>query len=47
MPSPDYYGASVHQNLIVLPLGTEVITPLCAPALAADIRTPATCWRKR
>ena len=40
MPSPDLYGAAMHQNLIVLPLGTEVITPLCAPALAPDIRTP-------
>jgi LysR family transcriptional regulator, glycine cleavage system transcriptional activator len=39
MPSPDLYGAAMHQNLIVLPLGTEVITPLCAPALAPDIRT--------
>ena len=40
MPSPDFHGAAMHQNLIVLPLGTEVITPLCAPALAPDIRTP-------
>ena len=40
MPSPDVYGPAMHQNLIVLPLGTEVITPLCAPALAPDIRTP-------
>jgi LysR family transcriptional regulator, glycine cleavage system transcriptional activator len=40
MPAPDLYGAAMHQNLIVLPLGTEVITPLCAPALAPDIRTP-------
>jgi len=40
MPSPNLYGAAMQQNLIVLPLGTEVITPLCAPALAPDIRTP-------
>ena len=39
MPSPDLYGAAMHQNLIILPLGTEVVTPLCAPALAAEIRT--------
>ena len=39
MPSPDFYGASMRQDLIILPLGTEVVTPLCAPALAAKIRT--------
>jgi LysR family transcriptional regulator, glycine cleavage system transcriptional activator len=39
MPSPDSYGHAMHQNLVVLPLGTEVVTPLCAPALAANIRT--------
>src|SRR3712207_3180186 len=38
VPSADLYGASVHQNLVVLPLGTEVVAPLCAPALAAEIR---------
>jgi DNA-binding transcriptional LysR family regulator len=46
MPSADDYGASVFQNLIVLPLGTEVITPLCAPALAATIRTPRDLMRR-
>ena len=40
VPSPDLYGAAMHQNLIILPLGTEVITPLCAPALAPELRTP-------
>jgi LysR family transcriptional regulator, glycine cleavage system transcriptional activator len=40
MPSPDTYGHATHQNLTVPPLGTEVITPLCAPALAASIRAP-------
>jgi DNA-binding transcriptional LysR family regulator len=40
MPSTDDYGPPVHQNLTILPLGTEIITPLCAPALAANIRTP-------
>src|SRR3954452_25487233 len=28
MPSPDLHGPSMHQNLFVLPLGTEVVTPL-------------------
>jgi LysR family transcriptional regulator, glycine cleavage system transcriptional activator len=39
MPSPELYGAPMHQTLITLPLGTEIITPLCAPGLAAEIRT--------
>src|SRR3712207_7007313 len=46
MPSPDLYGAAMHQNLIVLPLGTEVITPLCAPGLATEIRTPRDLLRQ-
>jgi LysR family transcriptional regulator, glycine cleavage system transcriptional activator len=46
MPSPDTYGASMHQNLIVLPLGTEVVTPLCTPALAVEIRTPRDLMRQ-
>ena len=36
----------MHQNLIILPLGTEVVTPLCAPALAAAIRTPRDLLRQ-
>jgi len=47
VPSPDLYGSAMHQNLIILPLGTEVITPLCTPGLAAEIRTPATCCGRR
>ncbi len=46
MPSPDFYGASMRQDLIILPLGTEVVTPLCAPALAAKIRTPRDLLRQ-
>ena len=46
MPSPASYGPSIHQNLIVLPLGTEVVTPLCAPALAAKIRAPRDLLRQ-
>jgi LysR family glycine cleavage system transcriptional activator len=46
MPSPDLYGTAMHQNLIVLPLGTEVITPLCAPGLATEIRTPRDLLRQ-
>jgi DNA-binding transcriptional LysR family regulator len=41
VPSADYYGALKQQGVIVLPLGTEVVTPLCAPALASSIRAPA------
>ena len=29
-----------HANLVVLPLGQETVTPLCAPALLTEIRTP-------
>lgn len=46
LPSPDSHGASMHQNLIILPLGTEIITPLCAPALAANIRAPRDLLRQ-
>jgi len=46
MPSPDHYGVSMHQNLIILPLGTEVVTPLCAPTLAAEIRAPRDLLRQ-
>ncbi len=38
--SPSYlYGTSGQQGVVVLPLGTEVVTPLCAPELAPRIRT--------
>ena len=40
-PSTDYYGALKQQGVIVLPLGTEVVTPLCAPSLAPVIRSPS------
>jgi DNA-binding transcriptional LysR family regulator len=46
MPSADAYSSPVHQSLVILPLGTEVITPLCAPALAANIRTPRDLLRQ-
>ena len=39
-PSPDYYGSLTQQGVVVLPLGTEVVTPLCAPSLAPAIRSP-------
>lgn len=40
MPTRDFYGMSPHQSVVILPLGTEIVTPLCAPALAERIRTP-------
>ena len=41
LPAPDSYGGGPAQRgVVVLPLGTEVVTPLCAPALAAEIRSP-------
>jgi DNA-binding transcriptional LysR family regulator len=36
-PSPAFYGQATYQGLVVLPLGTEVVTPLCAPSLAPAI----------
>ncbi|MBB5694137.1 LysR family transcriptional regulator [Muricoccus pecuniae] len=38
-PPPEYYGSANHQGVIVLPLGTEIVTPLCAPSLAPTIRS--------
>lgn len=36
---PDFYGAATRQGIMVMPLGTEVVTPLCAPELAPEIRS--------
>jgi DNA-binding transcriptional LysR family regulator len=36
---PDFYGAAARHAVIVLPLGTETVTPLCAPDLAPRIRS--------
>jgi LysR family glycine cleavage system transcriptional activator len=33
------YAKSHHPSIVVLPLGEEVVTPLCTPAVAARIRT--------
>jgi DNA-binding transcriptional LysR family regulator len=41
VPSTDYYGRLQQQGVIVFPLGTEIVTPLCAPELAAGIRSVA------
>ncbi len=38
-PAPDFYGGAGHPGVIVLPLGTETVAPLCAPALAPRIRS--------
>lgn len=35
------YGRPALDGVTILPLGEEVVTPLCAPALAATIREPA------
>jgi DNA-binding transcriptional LysR family regulator len=36
-PAPDPHGGAGHGGLAVVPLGTEVVTPLCAPSLAPTI----------
>ena len=38
-PTSHFHGASGQQGVVVLPLGTEVVTPLCAPELASRIRS--------
>lgn len=38
-PSREFYAALGHQGVVILPLGTEVVTPLCAPEMATRIRT--------
>ncbi len=40
VPSADYYGSLTQQGMVVMPLGTEVVTPLCAPAMAEAIQSP-------
>ena len=40
MPPPEFYGTPGLQGVVIVPLGTEVVTPLCAPELAPRIRTP-------
>lgn len=39
------YGLPRTPGLVVIPLGEEVVTPLCAPALAEGLRTPADLLR--
>lgn len=40
-PPPEFYsGAPGLQGMDTLPLGTEVVTPMCIPELAAAIRSP-------
>ncbi|WP_406855000.1 LysR substrate-binding domain-containing protein [Alsobacter sp. KACC 23698] len=41
VPSAEHYGRLLQQGVIVVPLGTETVTPVCAPSLAREIRTPA------
>ncbi|MCQ4160991.1 LysR family transcriptional regulator [Roseomonas sp. GC11] len=38
-PQAELYGGGAHPGMMILPLGTEMVTPLCAPALAPAIRT--------
>jgi hypothetical protein len=38
-PPAEVHGGAAHQVVTILPLGTETITPLCAPSLAPRIRS--------
>jgi LysR family glycine cleavage system transcriptional activator len=40
------YGLPREDGLVVVPLGEETVTPLCAPALAPAIRTPTDLLRQ-
>lgn len=40
------YGTPRQEGLVIIPLGEETVTPLCAPELAAAIRTPADLARQ-
>ena len=40
------YGPPRQEGLIAVPLGEEVVCPLCAPSVAADIRTPMDLLRR-
>lgn len=40
LPSPELQSGPPQRGVVVLPLGTEVVTPLCAPEMAAAIRSP-------
>lgn len=40
------YGPPRAEGTVVVPLGEEVVTPLCSPALAEAIRTPADLLRQ-
>jgi LysR family glycine cleavage system transcriptional activator len=40
-PPPGFYGGVPGlQGVDIVPLGTELVTPLCSPALASSLRTP-------
>jgi DNA-binding transcriptional LysR family regulator len=39
------YGMPRQDGLVVVPLGEETVTPLCAPELARDIATPMDLYR--
>lgn len=39
------YGMPRQDGLVVMPLGEETVTPLCAPELARDIATPMDLYR--
>jgi len=39
-PPSGFYGLAANQAVFTIPLGTETVTPLCAPSLARGIRSP-------
>jgi DNA-binding transcriptional LysR family regulator len=45
-PVAERYARGGPPRLVVLPLGEETVAPMCAPALAGAIRTPADLFRQ-
>ena len=45
LPSLGSYGRPAQRKAVVLPLGTEIVTPHCSPVLAVEIRSPSDLLR--
>ena len=45
-PAPGAYGLAANQAVFILPLGSETVTPLCAPSVAKQIRPPRALLRQ-
>jgi LysR family glycine cleavage system transcriptional activator len=46
LPPPDFYGTPTQHGVIILPLGTELVTPMCSPEIASEITTPRSLMKQ-